>query len=112
MSALQCNAAFHLYPSSHIVLPPYLLYGMETRTFWCAVYGSSRAFKMSVHPDTNVDDLKKDIVKQEMALCHLPYSHLVLWKVSFGPRPVFPLTILPAKHPRTCGSRKLFLAAY
>ncbi|KAF8351674.1 hypothetical protein F5887DRAFT_913384 [Amanita rubescens] len=82
MSALQSNQLNPLYPSSHIVLPPYLMYGMETRTFWCAVYGSSRVFKMSAHPDIDVDDLKKDIIKQEIALRHLAYSNLVLWKLS------------------------------
>ena len=88
MSELQFDAAYHLYqnplyPSRDIVLPSYLMYGKETRTFWCAVYGSSIVFKISVHPDGDVDDLKVKIQEKNRALRDHSASRLILWKVSF-----------------------------
>ena len=86
MSELQSNAAFH--PSNNpryhyrpfVVLPPSLLYGMETLIFWCAMRGDLVPFKMSAHPDTDVNDLKKQI-KEAMALRDVADTSLVLWKV-------------------------------
>ncbi len=103
MSELQSNAAYHLYPS-HIVLPPYLMYGMETRTFWCAIYGSSIVFKISIHPDADVDDLKGKIQEKKRALRDHDTSKLVLWKVTGTCVSTESLTILPATRPRTYGS--------
>ena len=86
MSELQSNTAFHLSknPRYHyrpfIVLPPSLLYCMETLTFWCAMRGDLVPFKMSAHPDTDVNDLKKQI-KEAMALRDVADTSLVLWKV-------------------------------
>ena len=82
------NAAYHLWKdkadfSRDIVLPSYLMYGKETRTFWCAVYGSSIVFKISVHPDADVDDLKVKIQEKNRALRDHSASRLILWKVSF-----------------------------
>ena len=112
MSELQSNAAYHLYqnplyPSRDIVLPSYLMYGTETRTFWCAVYGSSVVFKISIHPDADVDELKGKIQEKNRALRDHNASLLDLWKVSFyswNQDLCFHLPILPAKRPRTCGS--------
>ena len=87
MSEFQSNAAFHLSQqlplerSSHIVLPPYLIYGMAARTFWCTFYGSSVPFAIGIHSDNNIDILKEQI-KQKMALNHIPSVNLVLWKAS------------------------------
>ena len=88
MSELQSNAAFHLSQNplkcvNHIVLPPYLIYGIAARTFWCIVHGSSRPFEITVHSNHNIDDVKKDIISQEIILRHITHSSLVLWKVSF-----------------------------
>jgi hypothetical protein len=86
MSQFQSNAAYHryqnpLYPSRDIVLPPHLMYGKEIRTFWCAVYGSSIPFKISVHPDADVGDLKEGMQTKKKALRDYDTSKLVLWKV-------------------------------
>ena len=86
MSELQSNAAYHpLYPSSDpcgggakILVQPYL---MGTRTFWCAMRDSPLPFKISVHPDDDVDDLKRKI--QKVTKEALDASKLVLWKVFF-----------------------------
>ena len=59
------------------------MYGMEIRTLWCAVYGSSIVFKKSVHPDADVDDLKEKIQGKKGALRDHDASKLVLCKVSF-----------------------------
>ena len=87
MSELQSNAAFHLYqnPLYHyrrpVVLPPSLMYGEDTRTFWCAVNGGNTPpFDISVHVGVNVNGLKKDI-KKEIARHDVATSSLVLWKV-------------------------------
>ena len=86
MSEFQSNvAAFHR--SSHIVLPPYLIYGMEAHTLWCVLYGSFFPFKISVHPDADVEDLKEEIWKKKKVACRDPdASNLVLWKVHFYSR--------------------------
>ncbi|KAK2464429.1 hypothetical protein APHAL10511_003577 [Amanita phalloides] len=94
MSEVQSNAGHHLYqnpfdPSRDIVLPPYMIYGMECRTFWCAVYGSSIVFQISAHPDADVDDLKGKIKEKKGALRDHNASKLVLWKLSV-PEPVDP----------------------
>jgi hypothetical protein len=88
MSELQSNAAYHLpknplYRSGHILLPPSMIYGKDGRAFWCAVYGSTVPFEISVHVNANVVGLKKDIINQETALRDFAHSSLVLWKVSF-----------------------------
>ena len=88
MSELQSNAAFRLSknPRYHycppIALPPYLMYDMETLTFWCAIMLNDDLvpFQMSAHPDTGVNDFKKAI-KEEMALRDVAAPTLVLWKV-------------------------------
>ena len=92
MSELQSNAAYNLYqnPSSHTVLPPYLMYGMGTRTFWCAMRDSPDPFKISVHPDADVYDLK-GIIREKNALRDYNASKLVLWKVFFYYLLAFPL---------------------
>ena len=89
MSEFQSNAACHLYQNPRyryrrpVVLPPSLMYGGDTRTFWCAVNGSSGPpFDISVHVDVNVNGLKKEI-KTEMALRDVAASSLVLWKVYY-----------------------------
>ena len=88
MSEFQSNAAFHLsknplkpHRSSHIVLPPYLIYGMDARTFWCIIYGSSVPFEISVHSNVNVTHLKEEIQKKKKAFRVYDASELVLWKV-------------------------------
>ena len=98
MSESQSNAAaFHLYQNSHyhycrpIVLPPSLMYGDDTRTFWCAVNDSSTPpFEISVHVGVNVNGLKKKI-KEEMALHDVAAPSLVLWKVYYYYLLAFPL---------------------
>ena len=83
------------------------MYGMEIRTLWCAVYGSSIVFKISVHPHADVDDLKGKIQEKKGALRDHDASKLVLWKVSFyswDQGLCFHLPIVPAKRPRTCRS--------
>ena len=87
MSELQSNAAFHLYqnPLYHyhrpVILLPSLMYGEDTRTFWCAVNGGNTPpFDISVHVGVNVNGLKKDI-KKEIARHDVATSSLVLWKV-------------------------------
>ncbi|KIL56101.1 hypothetical protein M378DRAFT_540176 [Amanita muscaria Koide BX008] len=89
MSEFQSNAVYKNppYRSSHIVLPASMMYGKDGLTFWCAVYGSSIPFDISVHVNANVNDLKRDIIRQEIALRDIDYSSLVLWKLNV-PEPV------------------------
>ncbi|KAF8326911.1 hypothetical protein F5887DRAFT_1013155 [Amanita rubescens] len=87
MTELQSNAAYHLYqnplyPSSDVVLPPYFMYGIETRTFWCTIYGSSIPFKVSLRANADVGDLKEEVQKKKKALRDHDTSNLVLWKLN------------------------------
>ncbi|KAK2465020.1 hypothetical protein APHAL10511_003096 [Amanita phalloides] len=65
------------------------MYGKDIRTFWCVVQGSPVPFKISAHPDADVNDLKRDIIRQEIALRDIAYSRLVLRKLNV-PEPVEP----------------------
>ena len=96
VNEFQSNAAFNLYqnPRYHyrrpVVLPPSLMYGQETRTFWCAINGTASPFEISVHVDVKVNGLKKKI-KEEMVLHDVAASNLVLWKVYYYYLLAFPL---------------------
>lgn len=67
MSEFQSHAAFHRYQLENphcyyccpIILPPSLMYGEDTRTFWIAVNGTSSTalFEISIHVDVNVESL-------------------------------------------------------
>ena len=119
MSELQSNAAFHLYqnPLYHyrrpVVLLPSLMYGEDTRTFWCAVNGGGTPpFDISVDVNVNVNGSKKNI-KEEMARHDVAASALEgFYLFIYVSIVMADSTILPAKRPRACGTSTYSWAVY